>query len=361
MHQGLARLIVLCALAGAALRLTGQNSNITLPQTTVAATATLADGRYLRIYPGNNAGGEGPNTVFFHKPIFAFDERSGGAQDLPAIILKEPYRYKGARYVPIRLMLTSASVQEASKAALLAQYQPLRDAAQQTNGLKVLPWPIEILRLSVRNSHTNEMYGTALLEAVAGAGDKVDAAFEIPDAQYAAFLAALKADEVSIRPSYTFENAVVAFGARTTKVSSSISQKVAERLKSERKDVDGRTVVFQDHLGQLLGTLEQQISNTLTATDNSIVAYLPATDIVKLILAPETVSLKDLEKKDGTLLDFVKTYIAAATKKVTAKTTENRKKTSTREDEKTHNLKFGAGSDGPRALALISQTDKKTS
>ncbi|MCX6620766.1 MAG: hypothetical protein NTY38_06745 [Acidobacteria bacterium] len=321
----------------------------------------LGDGRSITIHAEEESTKAGnSDRVFFHKPIFAFEENPVAVDNLPSLFWAEETE-GGFVYMQVRLVLSSPEVREAAKAAIRAQYRSLQSPPSASDPtIEVNPWPAKILRLQAQNSTTYDSYGSAVSGALNTAGDVVEMNLAVPQDKYKRFIDAIKSNRVTFSPSYTFENAIIAIGRSSLEVSAKVSQGVSELLNS--KQVKAGEPIFQDNASQLTSDLDQRIVQTIQATDATILSKIPSVNISGFVLEPPKVVTLDSMRanQDNALLGSVKKYIEAVANKVsTTRKTTNQNQES-KESESTKKLGGSYGSQGPGISVDITDKDKTT-
>jgi hypothetical protein len=333
------------------------SANVIRPRKVEITSIRLADGRDIKIHEEDTTTSANTGRVFFHKPIFAFEDNPNATQGSPAIFWDKE-DLDGATFVQVKLVLTTPEIQELARIAVAEKYKASQNSNTGTtpNSIAIEPWPIKLLRLDAKHAVTGEIFGTTISsDSLSSAGNTASISIKVPSDKYVRFVELVTADRIIFVPSYTYENAIVAFGSNSTQVSSKVVQSVADVLNSEQ--VKPGAPIFQENTSRIEGKLQQTILSTIQATDPQIMAHIPALSISSYVLQPQTVTFESMQN-NRPLLDAVKQYLQAAIDKVTKERKESQKAENTQESNKTQKLGAGYGVTGPSVNADITQEEK---
>lgn len=343
------------------------SANEVVPRRQEAASMTLTDGRNITIHREDPSGvGNRAGTVYFHKPVFAFEESPRSLTNRPAVVWNEATD-NSHTYVQIRLAISSPEVREKARAVVIEQDKSIQDLTTGVDAtdIEVRAWPLKLLHLNVKHAVTGKLYGEAFTESLATVGDVVTVNLKISTIDFPEFIKAFneefeankqaksekqKLKLISFVPEYTYKNARVAFGQIATTITQEVTQKVEDILESEQ--VRPNAPIFQRDAARITGKLKQAIRQTITATDSRVLNHIPALDVSTSIIQPQTITFSDLMGKDKALLASVAEYLKASVETVKKNRKEHNNTTDTRENETTKKINATAGFDNSIKASL---------
>jgi hypothetical protein len=310
------------------------SANETLPRRDAAASITLPDERKLTIHAEDNSNtGIRGGVVYFHKPVFAFEENTKPLAGRPKIFWRE-LQDGDNTIVQVKIVLSTAKIQELARAAVIAQDKTLRDKSAAEVDVK--PWPLRLLQLHIRHSVKDKFYGTGITGTLIRAGDTVPVNLKINTADFPEFLAEFENGLIDFEPSYTFNNAVVAFGEASTSIASNVAQALKNLLTSEQ--LTQRAPIFQMDVAGITTRIQQTIFQSMRMTDASIANLIPLPDINTSILQPQIIGYADMQKGDKALLNSVESYLKASVDTVTRTREDSSNVKKSQDGETTHKL-----------------------
>jgi hypothetical protein len=329
------------------------NANEVLPSLDKSADITLPDGREISIHPdaGTQQGSVG--SQFFHRPINAFVLKKGGGSDHAIIHAKA----ESGNYIYLELVIAMSSpkIVTLCQESVIAEDPAVRAANRniQEREIVVRRWPLKLYRLQAKHALTKKFFGEIVTpESLRSAGDQIKMVLRINKGEYSEFLGLLKEDLINFYPSYTFSNAIVAFGQSTTKLSGELSIAINNAIQSQQ--LEEGAPIFQRDARSLQNKINQSYTSTTRATDASVLAFIKPKDISDKILKTEPITFKSMEE-NGALLDKVTSYLAPTIRKMHEENEDD--KTTTNTDTKTDDITIKLeGSASPMALDKVLTT-----
>lgn len=297
--------------------------------------------RSLTVHREAKSGPARAGALFFHKPVFAFEEMGKSKEEgLPRIIW-DIEREPDLVSIQIRLVISTKRVRDLARIAVIEQDRALRVEQPEISesDVDVEPWPLTALKIKVHHAVTDVPLGKSVVRPIPGARRTVNVSLQIPADSFDYFLEQLKRDRVLFTPAYTFENVIVASAQSATRISGELSAAVSQALDSQLLD-NQRGPIFQEDARKLRLSLSQTIIQTIRATDASMLASINLPDIASHIVSPQEVTFSDLEKpRNKELADAVSGYIKSTLG--TIETEREKSRTTTRTQEKDDAVTLG--------------------
>lgn len=317
------------------------NANEVLPSLKASADITLPDGRNITIHREAQTGQTRNVAIYFHRPILAFEINENRNTDHPLIWgIMEMGDYT---FIQIKLVLSTPEFRELARTAVIEEDPSIHVESPEISGrdIDVRPWPIKLLRLEVKHSLTHQKFGENIPESLSTSGDAINVSFKIPNKDYDGFLKGLKKERIRFTPSYTYKNAIVAFARSATNVTSSLSPKIENELRSLQ--IEEGDPIFQSQRDQLENSLNQTIITTIQATDSNLMAHITPPDITNQILKPETVTFDDL-RSNRQLLNKVEEYLSPIIRRMSSETVESQEDNDINQTTTTRTINGNIGS-----------------
>lgn len=331
-------------------------ANEVLPSLQAAADLELPDGRNITIHREAGVGQQRATAIYFHRPLFAFVENSNKS-DHPVIWDKA--EEDDDVYIRLRLTLSTPRFRELARNAVIDEDPSIHAEKPEIEGrnIDVRSWPLKLLRLEAENSLTGRKYGEIKNpESLRTSGDTIDVSMQVPSKDYPDFLQALKAGRLKFSPSYTFKNAVVAFGQSTSRVSGEVSVAISEALRSAQ--LEEGAPIFQEDLQRLQNTLTQAVTTKIRATDSSVLAHITPQDISGQILKPQQITFADLSS-DNPLLAKVETYLVPIIRKMASEEGVDDEENETETTTNKQKIKLGVGTKTGGSADIELEREKK--
>lgn len=340
--------------------ISGSNANEVLPSLQSSADLELPDGRNITIHRDANIGSIGSRAIYFHRPIFAFIQNPlASDSNIDHPLIYDKVEMDNNVYINLRLILSTPEFRELARAAVIEEdptvYQI--NSTVQEREIDVRPWPLKLLRLEVYHRLTGASYGVSIPKSLRTSGDTIDVVFKFPVEKYDLFLDNLKNDQIEFSPSYTFNNAIVAFAQSATKISGEVSASISNALQSSQ--IEEGKPIFQADVQKLKNSLQQTITTTIRGTDISVLAHIKPQSITEQILKPIDMTFEEISK-DKNLLAKVEAYLAPIVRKMSKDNDETTELNDKTVDTKKQTTKVGYGKTGPDANVELSDEQVKT-
>ncbi len=317
-----------------------QGANEILPRLDKSADLLLPDGREISIHPDSRTAAGTIGSQFFHRPINAFitvsDSKHGHA------IIHDKYEDETHVYIAIRLAVSTPTFRELSRGAVIEEDPAVRLIKPEIEDreIDVRRWPLKLYRLEAKHALTGKRYSEASdLESLRSRGDELPMIIKIPSDEYEEFLINLKADRINFYPSYTFNNAIIAFGQSATTLSGEVSIAISNALSSQQLEEGG--AIFQEDASKLENLIEQNIVTTIRATDQSVLAHITPKDVSSKIIQAESLKFNSLGG-DEALLSSVSEYLVPIVRKMKEEYHDETTTSSTDEQNDDLTIKLGA-------------------